>query len=333
MCRQGLQRWPDSSRLKEILARELAKDSPQEAASLLRESLCAGEATADTAWQYLTTTQQPADVAAREAVQAAPEPHRENLAELFAEVMDGPQLLPWYESHLTWAVDEFPDSSMLRYLLAMYYNINDQPQRAVPLAEQVYERNPDRPEAARLLGRCLIDREPRRALKYLEEVCERNRSADYLFDLARCHLVAGNSARSCELHWEILGQNPFLAASWTNLYLCDAPRDRLWPLLIPILDQGYGVEDEYFVVAAVQIAVELNRQLSPSWLQVAAQRWSVLKTHPGFRDERPRLRESLLAWRSVRPADIQDGMEIPDRWLNQVRSRFGWPGRRWIPTS
>ena len=45
-----------------------------------------------------------------------------------------------------------------------------------------------------MLGRCLIDRDAKLALPYLEKVCQQDRSADYLFDLARC------AQGTCELH-------------------------------------------------------------------------------------------------------------------------------------
>ena len=272
ICEEGLRRWPNSTRLKEIQAEHLVENDPDQSAQLLRDVLCAGEPEAGTAWQYLNLINERADVAARKLVASAPADRQLKLAELFSEVMSHHSLLHWNATYLEWAMDCFPDSDLLRWRLVMHYNINGQATKAIELAKQLYERNPDHPEAARMLGRCLMDQDARKALPYLEKVCEQDRSIEYLFDLARCHHIVGNHGRAQSLHWEILAQNPHYSASLTSLFVLDASRHRLWPYVAPMLERRCGAEDEYFLVAAVKIAISMRRRLPVDWFSVAVQR-------------------------------------------------------------
>jgi tetratricopeptide (TPR) repeat protein len=331
LCAAGAARWPDSTRLKELEAEHRLANDPARSQALLREVLCHGEPRAQTAWQYLQIADRPPDESARDAVLAAPEDRRQELAELFAEVTSYTELLRWNEPFLSWALQQFPESDTLRYQLIMHCNMNGQAARAVRLAEELHRRNPEHPEATRILGRCLIDHDAKRALPYLEEVCRQNRSAVYLFDLARCHQCVGNVHQSQDLHWEILDQNPYASASWTNLYFIGAPRQRLWPYLTPMLERGYGVDGEYFEVAAVKIALELRELLPATWFPLATQRWAALQIHPGFQDEKQRLQRALLAWQSKRPRDAEANTNLPQNFVESCVARFWWPRRAWIP--
>jgi tetratricopeptide (TPR) repeat protein len=331
ICERGLKRWPHSTRLKEIKAEHLEDTDPEQSRDLLRDVLCEGEPQPQTAWQYLTVSNEPADRAARKVILKAAEDRQLALAELFSEVMGHSALVQWNAAYLEWALGKFPASDQLRYRLAMHYNINGQSRKAVQLARQLHEQNPENPEAARMFGRCLIDQDVDKALTVLERVCRENRSSDYLFDLARCHQIAGNANKSRDLHWEILEQNPYLTSSWTNLFLLDGPHDRLWPYLPPMIQRGYGVDDEYFLVAAVLISVERNERLPVEWLPLALQRWQILKTLPGFHDERSRLLRALLAWRRVRPHEFDAASGVPKSFVQSLLARFRWPRLSWVP--
>ena len=97
-----------------------------------------------------------------------------------------------------------------------------------------------------------------------------------------------------------------------------------------MLDRGYGVDDEYFLVAAVKTAIELEQTLPVSWFHLAVERWAVLQTHPGFGDERSCVKRALLAWRSQRPGDVPPDANVPRGYWETLLSRFAWPRRRWI---
>jgi tetratricopeptide (TPR) repeat protein len=213
----------------------------------------------------------------------------------------------------------------------MHYNISGRASRAVELAEELHRRNPDHPEAARMLGRCLIDQDPQRALPFLEQVCQQNRSADYLFDLARCYQLIGDRAKAEQMHWETLQQNPYLSASWTNLFVFGGHQDRLWPFVEPMLEHGCGLDDEYFLVAVVELALQLRRTVPVRWFPAAVRRYQILQTHPGFRDERVRLQRALLVWARVRPGDVPSASDVPSGFFPSLLARFVWPRRAWIP--
>lgn len=332
LCEQGLRRWPDSTVLKEIQAEQLAESEPEKAKSLLLSILHEGEPHQQSARQYLQIAgSKAAGTVARDVITNAPETRRQPLAELFAEVMGLDIYLSQYERYLEWAQSEYPESDSIRHRLLNHYNISAQAQKAIRLAEQHHARNPNNPEAEWLYGRCLMDQDPKRALNHLEKACQHNRAVDYLFDLARCYQLAGDEVRSERLHWEILEQNPYVACSWTNLYLLGADRSRLWPYVSPMVERGFGVQDEYFVVAVVLAALTLRQKLPVAWFPLAVRRYEILKTLPGFRDEQVHLTKCLLAWLSVRPGDGREYEGLPRDVFQSLAARFWWPRRAWIP--
>ena len=333
LCDRGLKRWPDSTRLKEIKADYAARSDPNYACQLLKDTLVDGEPQPQTAWQYLSLSDRLPDRAAKDVILAAPVERQDALVELFSDVMSDGAFVHRNAQFLQWGLEQFPDVDLLRWRLALHYNISNNPKAAVDVAQQLYNRNPDNPEAARILGRCLIDLKPREAVKLLEKVCEQNRSADYLLDLARCYQFNGKNKQSRKLHYEILQQNPFMSCSWTNLYLLKAPKRELWPYLQPMLDRGCGLEDEYFLVAAVLIAISQRQQLPTSWFPTAKSRWQLLQTHPGFRDERQKLRQALIAWCSRRPDDADTLNGLSSGFFDRLSCRLIWPRFGWIPTT
>lgn len=330
ICDCGLARWSDSTRIKEIKAEQLADVDRAASLNLLREVLCHGQPTSQTARQYLNLAPESPNDSARQAIQSAPATQREGLAETFADVMGQIQFQRWNESFLKWAMKEFPQSNQLVYQMILHYSSLEMMSQAVAYARNLYERVPDNPEAARILGRCLIDHDRKLALPYLEQACEQNRSVEYLFDLARCLHVNGHNQKAVELHWEILAHNPYCSASWTNLYVLDGSRERLWPFLKPMLDRGCGAWDQYFHVAAVKIALDLNEKVSPSWFPGAMERWAILRTYPGFKDEQQRLKQSLLVWKTRRPSDVRNDMKPPHDFMGAVVARLWWPRATWV---
>jgi len=331
VCERGLKRWPDSTRLKEIRAEHLAETDPAESRRLLREVLCRGEPRPQTAHQYLELMEEPPDRAARNAVLQAEAERRQTLAELFAEVMSHPVLLSFNAGYLRWALKQFPESDALRYHLAVHYDMSGRTKQAIQLAEDLHRRNPYRPAARALLGRCLLHHDAKKALEHLEKACRQDRSVDCLFDLARCHHLCGDTSRSKQVHWEILSQYPYHSASWTNLFILKASQTKLWPYVKPMLQRGFGVGDEYFLVAVVKVALALREQVAVEWFPLALRRWQVLQTHPGFLDERLRLKRAVLAWLSARPGDGRSVEGKPRGFFDSLSARFFWPRRAWVP--
>lgn len=330
VCDEGLARWPDSTRLKEIKAEFIARSDPHESRRLLDEVLLSGEARPQTALQYLQLAEQPPDQAAEALVEQAEPDRREALVELFSPVFGHPAFLHRCAAFHEWALQQYDDLDLIRWRLALHYNVSGQYDRAVALAEELHRRNPDNPESLRTLGRVLIDTDPRRALNCLEQVCEQNRSVDYLFDLARCYQINGRADSARQTHWEILQQNPYQAASLTNLYLTGEPPQRLWRYIPAMLAAECGVDDEYFLVAVVKIALDMKHRVPPAWFPLAVERLQILQTHPGFDDEPVQLRRAVRAWLAVRPQDRRPDVPISNGFFASVASWFTWPGRAWV---
>lgn len=88
-----------------------------------------------------------------------------------------------------------------------------------------------------------------------------------------------------------------------------------------------GIDDEYFLVAAVKLAKSLGKTLSPNWIDLAVQRAQILDSRPGFRDETSRLLLAIDAWRLVRTQDFSS----QPGFFRALRARWSWPGTKWIP--
>lgn len=331
VCALGLEFWPTSTRLKEIRAEN---SEPADARVLLENVLLEGEPSARTAWQFLSLHPEAPDQAARVLIRKAASSRVGSLLDHFGSALSQPELLPRLDSFLTWAWGAYPWHNETAVRLAMHCNINQQSARAVALARELLEREPTNPIHEHLLGRCLIDTDPQAALIHLRHVCERNRSASYLFDLARCEQILKNHDAARAIHREVLEKNPHDSASVTNLYLLGEPSQFLWPLVNPILEDEIGETDEYFLVVAVHLALAQRETVDPAWLGVAALRLSVLRTHPGFKDEALRLRRAITAWIVKRPEDVAVlAREVrPSRWQSLL-ARFRWPGTKWVPAS
>ncbi len=333
LCDVGLQRWPDSTRLKEIKAECIAETNPQEAASLLRQTIVDGEPSASTVWQYLNLVNTSPDATCISLVNSVDESKREDVIEMCDDVLSHPSLLQFRKAFLTKMLKKHQDADFLRWRLAGHLHLIGDVKSALKYANELHERMPGEPESARMLGRIMIDKDPKRALPLLEAACKKNRSVDYLFDLARCHQLAGNASESKTLHWEVLDQNPFVAASWTNLYVFGESHHKLWPMVEPMLCNGRCNEDEYFLVATVKIAVAMNKTLPTEWFPLAVTRNQMLETHAGFQGEKKELRNAIAAWLTARPQDRNGHTHLPRKTLRDVFARFLWPGTKWIPAT
>ncbi len=333
LCERGLARWPESTRLKEIQAEYLATTDIQRSRQLLREVLCEGEPQAQTVYQYLSMSDQPPHLAAQEIVSQSHEDRRIGLSEMFCDALVNPNFLRSNEQFLLWANQQFPEADVFRWRLANHYLDTRQTPKAVQWARDLLDRNPDNPEAVRTLGRALVNHDNQEALQLLQRVCEDNRSVDFLTDLALCYQALQRLRDAEQLHWEILEQNPFMAPSWTNLYLLAAPKDRLWGYVDPMINQGRGVKDEYFLVATVLMALELNQRVPLYWFPLAAQRHEILQVQPGYRDERSRLTHALMAWMAHRPMDTNGWNGLPQGFLRGLSARYWWPRGKWIPAN
>ena len=333
LCDIGLARWPESTRLKVLKSELIHEKDANGARRLLMDVLLKGDGDADVCWRYLILSDQSPDEAAKRVILKAEEDLQPDIAMTFAKLFEETELAPWRGAYLTWARQKYPDYDSFIWRLAFYYHIIGDNKQAVEIAEELHNKNPDNPEAIRTLGRCLIEEDPKRALPLLQQAVASNRSADYLFDLARCQQLVGNRPESQKLHWEVLNSNPYFAASWTNLMFAGESKQKLWPFLEPILRRGLGGTDEYFAVSAVILAKELGKSLPLEWFHVALHRWHALETQPPFADEKTRLSKALVAWKSKRPADVPPNAKLPGGFWASLIARFRWPGRNWIPAN
>ena len=327
-CAEGIARWPNSTRLKLIRVQHGLAD-PQET---YRDVLVAGKGDSEMAFRFLLASSgRYVDIVSQLVQQIDNDDplatqKRQELAELFSEVMNTPELIHQSKEYLNWAYSEFPESVVIKYRLADHLNLSGKSKKAAELAREMHESDPDNLELLRFYGRTLTDTRPKKALELLKQACEKNRSVSYLFDLARCYQLAGDKDQSKVTHREILRQNPFVGASVTNLYLMDEPAQKLWPLAKEIVAQKGGLDDEYFLVAAVKMAISQKDQMPVEWEGLAQERLQILGTHPGYLDETQTLKKAWRAWTAVRGS-----AEKKKSWTKRILSNLSWPGTKWIP--
>lgn len=335
-CELGLRRWSDSNRLLELKADCLSKTDPQQSRALLQSIILKGEPEASTIVKLRDLLGDSPEPAIRELISSAEATKRENLAVLFSDAFIDPPFNALRAGFLNWSLSHFPNSLDLRWRLVNHYYVQNKKKDAVNEAREALRREPNHPGIHALLGRFLFETDAAEALPHLETACRLDRSTIHLFDLARCRQVVGDHQGSRDLHWEILEIDPTRMSSWTNLYLIAAssyPQDlqKLWDLLAPALKAGYGASDEYFYVAAVKIAVQLQKALPVEWLKLAVERYLELRIIDGYQDEKHLLNVALLAWQMQRPNEIPPKCVVITSWSKWYQARFKWPRFKWIP--
>ncbi len=332
ICDLGLQRWPDSDVLQGVKADILQQSDPSRARDFLEKILREGEPSPQIVSRFLGLCDSEVSAHAQQIVMKAPPDRQQALAEMFANAMAEENRLQWSEPFLEWAVKQFPDSWELHMRLVYHWNFNGRVHGAVKLAESFLERDPENPEVAECLGRVMVDVDPKRAVEILERAASRDRNVAVLGDMARAYQVLGKTDASCRLHEEILNVNPFVASSWSALVLMSRTYwERYWKLVDPILERGYGVYDEYFLVMVVKVARSLGKTVHENWLPLALRRRVTLDTFKPFLDEKTRLDLALAAWCAVRPGDADDHPHIRSGWIRRMQARLFWPGTKWVP--
>jgi|GEM_PF-6277711 len=322
VCAEGLALWPDSTRLKLLRAEYGTADKE----TLLREVLVSGEADPQTAFGYLVAVDGDPLDHIKSIAKDADADKRQDILELFSQVTGFSELLHFNHAFLDWATDQYPDSSILKYRLASHCQMCGMSREAIELARQLHESEPNNVELTRFYGRTLLDENPQKALGFLKRACDQNCSVDYLFDLASCYLALGRRDKSRDTHYEILKQNPYVGASVTNLFVQEESHETLWPLAKEIVKRRSGVDDEYFLVAAVKLALSLGQQVPSEWYELAEERLQILQTRPGYADEKPLLEKAVSVWKKMRPSNGK-----PAGFIQRQILAFSWPGTKWVP--
>lgn len=330
ICREGLQRWPNSLDLMNRLTGALIEVDQAEAKRLLQDYLASDNYDQRIIYKYLWLHRDTATQAAIEVVTAA-NGQGQQLAEELAPVLRDEELVGHYQAFLEWAYARYSYSQPLGSALAHWYDINRNANKAIEVARQLHASAPDDVNCLHLLGRCLQDKNARESLKYLLKASERIRSADVLTDLGRTYIFLGERQKAIEKYREVLSINPLAIDAWTNLALQDWNPAELANTMNKFLARGLGCSAEYSLVAMVEIAIDQDRQVHPNWIQCALTRLRELEYQQGFKSERKKLTKAIHVWSIVHPEDVQ-GIELPSQKsvFTALKLAF-WPGKDWVP--
>jgi len=89
-----------------------------------------------------------------------------------------------------------------------------------------------------------------------------------------------------------------------------------------------GASDQYFLVAAVKLAIKHRTQLPSEWIGLALERLEQLSVEAPFRDEQKLLRRAIAAWLGhwqIPTAEFNFG------FIERVSAKMLWPKTKWIP--
>lgn len=327
-----LEREPQSESITDQIVRCLREISPEQARQFAEKKLIEGWPVV--IFGYIATAgDQPPHLLAQKLILQAPTDRQPALADCFAEVFEiqerAASLLPYLE----WITQHLPSLIHLQEKLAYRYYLLGKSAQAIQLAETLWKASPDEPRRLRLMGDCLQDQNPKKAIEYLQKELEQTGRADSMTRLARAHQLAENHADAKRLYRLALSKNPLDALAITNLHFrYQELDDPLFQMACRIVERGFGLHDQYFLVAIVQMALKKNATVPVQWLQLALDRQRVITTEGSFLDEPKRLRRAIAAWSLVRPADLADDTPQPHGW-DRLLARWHWPGTRWIPKS
>ncbi len=325
LCEQALAQWPDDAFFLRIQSQILARQDPTRAQDLLRKALLEGKNDPDLAELFVHLSSK----SAIQLVAAASDHKRSVLATLLADALHKPHREKQYRAFLTWCAEHHPDLTVLRERLAVYYETKGKTGKASEIAQALYEQDPDNPCWLALLSRCIQNRDPSRALAYLRKEYELTESVDCLCRQARSFLILDEHEQARSLYWQVIKANPFECVALSGLFFLGEPPVDLLDPICASLRFGAGATDDYFHVAAVNVALATGAELPIEWYAGACARLRIVTVHGGYRDEKRRLRRALTTWRVK--WDLPRESDPLTDWLDRLFALHIWPGTAWVP--
>gem|GEM_PF-6507628 len=259
---------------------------------------------------------------------------REVLATVLSRVYAYQRLTDARIAHLEYCAEQLPHLHELRQDLAFCYNSKGWDEKAIIVAEALFDEYPDLPQIHLLLGRILSDKYPQRALRHLEKEYEISGSVDALAHIGRIQHILGEHHKARGSYHKVLKLNPHYDLAINNLLILHEDPAILFPHFVGALQSGWGEDSEYFHVNAVFCAVLTRRVLPEVWARGAEARFERLFVVKPFRDERERLALALAQWHRKK-GDQEKAAQYLKRagMRSSLFMRWRWPGSRWVPAS
>jgi tetratricopeptide (TPR) repeat protein len=202
---------------------------------------------------------------------------------------------------------------------------------ASALIEPVYKKWPDNPRWIRMMGVLTQDRDPSKSVELLKREFELTGNAETLTRMARGYQLMRRHTEAKDHYFKALKLNPLDTLAICNLfYQYKISNDELFEAASSAIKHGLGVDDQYFLCVAVQMANALGRVVPEEWIEVAVRRVQMVRAEGGFANEATFLPDAIAAWIEVRPDDAQKVNSAPS-WFKRKWSRFFGVGVKWVP--
>lgn len=273
----GLRLAPDNPHLLLARARELEKREPAALEDFYRRALLEGATDPRLVRGFLRLRGSAPAKAARELLAAANPAERRDLALALAEVL--PELAPPEpcRDFLAFAVELLPHLVPLLSAYAQALLSAGRRDEAVAIARRLYELEPESPRWIALLADCLRETAPREAHQFLLKEYEKTGALDCLVEIAGSYVRLGEFGQAAATYRRVLEEAPENPVALVRLYeLGERPQD-LFDGFYALLARGRGFDARGLHVAAVEVAIAVQRSLPESWLEGAQRRFEQLR--------------------------------------------------------
>ncbi len=297
LIEQGLRLAPDNVPLLQARARELKKRQPEELQAFYRQVLLEGPLDPHLVRGFMASKTGSKALASREVLEAAGKKRQKALALIFAEIL--PEVAPAEElrGFLAFAVELLPGLVPLLSAYAQSLLAAGRRDDAVAMARRLYELEPDSPRWIGLLADCLRETAPREAHQFLLKEFEKTGALDCLVEIAGSYLRLGESGQAAATYHRVLEEAPENPIALVRLFELGERPHELFDGFSSLISRGRGFDSRYLHVAAVEVAIAVQRSLPDAWLEGAQRRFEQLRRQgEDAGEERLRLGIAIAKW-------------------------------------
>ena len=317
---------PDNTDISDQMARVLRELNPEEAKRFAKKKLLQGHDIMLLAYICIQHESQPEQIA-KEIVEQVEPDHQPRIAEVCADALNRPEYFDALIKFLQWTREKFPQLTTLQTTLAVRLSMKGSDKKAEAVAKELFDRDPDNPDFINLYDVTIQDSKPKESIKLFKREFELNGTSDAMCRIARGYQLVGDDKNAKHHYFQTLEINPTDTLAITNLvYGYRVVADDLFDNIHDAIIQGKGIDDQYFLVIAVKVALKLKCKLSEQWYSLALDRLRVAQSDGGFNDEIPLLKRSISAWESLNRNDGAYTCNILDR----IWGKWFWPRTAWV---
>ena len=333
LIERGLRLAPNHIHFLLARARELEKKAPGQLEAFYRQALLEGTPDARLLRGLLRRVAGAPLKPCRDLIEAAPLPRRKELVLLLTEVL--PEFTPaeQYREFLAYATDLLPGLVPLLSAYAQSLLAGGRRDEAVAIARRLYELEPESPRWIALLADCLRETAPREAHQFLLKEYEKTGALDCLVEIAASYLRLGESGQAVATYHRVLEESPENPAALVRLFELGERPHELFDGLSSLIARGRGFDFRFLHVAAVEVAIAVQRSLPEAWLEGAQRRFEQLRRQTEEAgDERLRLGLAIAKWLHAygRKDEAKTYRLAAGSTWRRLRL-LDWPGgRRWI---